>query len=282
MEVHLYEPVKALELAMKEWLGEFVKTVAQPDHYLPVKNASSIAKANECEELGPIDHDDIGQRDDPDSKQVDPEMDPKLLESGSAMLVSEDPFCYEDLRLLVDFFYLHQHGEMAMRVLEEFCWLKENSPGYDALRGMGKLKGRDGGGGEEVGGRGGGVSCDRVSEDGMRSDGETSDRNEEDPISPQEVTEWCERCQSFHLLCQMVKDMYSRLTTIPNRPLLYDVYQYMWDAKETTTLLDSYISWLGRCTCLLLQSVVGTSSIQSKAALFFQTSSCLLSWYTST
>ena len=57
--------------------------------------------------------------------------------------------------------------------------------GYDALRGMGKLKGRDGGGGEEVGGRGGGVSCDRVSEDGMRSDGETSDRNEEDPISPQ-------------------------------------------------------------------------------------------------
>jgi protein O-GlcNAcase/histone acetyltransferase len=42
----------------------------------------------------------------------------------------------------------------------------------------------------------------------------------------------------------MVKDMYSRLTTIPNRPLLYDVYQYMWDAKETTTLLDSYISWL--------------------------------------
>ena len=131
MEAHLYEPVKALELAMKEWLGEFVKTVAQPDHYLPVKNASSIAKANEFEELGPIDQDDIGQRDTPNSKRVDPEIDPKLSESGSAMLVSEDPFCYEDLRLLVDFFYLpHQHGEMAMRVLEEFCWLKENTPGW--------------------------------------------------------------------------------------------------------------------------------------------------------
>ena len=46
----------------------------------------------------------------------------------------------------------------------------------------------------------------------------------------------------------MVKDMYNRLTAIPNRPLLYDVYQYMWDAKETTSLLDSYISWLGRCS----------------------------------
>ena len=64
-------------------------------------------------------------------------------------------------------------------------------------------------------------------------------------LPSQEVTEWCERCRSFHLLCQMVKDMYNRLTTIPNRPLLYDVYQYMWDAKETTLLLDSYISWLG-------------------------------------
>jgi protein O-GlcNAcase/histone acetyltransferase len=42
----------------------------------------------------------------------------------------------------------------------------------------------------------------------------------------------------------MVRDVYNRLTAIPNRPLLYDVYQYMWDAKETTLLLDSYISWL--------------------------------------
>ena len=39
--------------------------------------------------------------------------------------------------------------------------------------------------------------------------------------------------------------MYARLTTIPNRPLLYDLYQYSWDAKETTMLLDSYVAWLG-------------------------------------
>ena len=130
MEVHLYEPVKALEIAMKEWMEEFRKTVAQPDHYLPVKNASSIAKANEFEELGPMDQDDIEQQDDPVPKRVNPGTDPKLVEPGSAMLVSDDPFGYEDLRVLVDFFYLpHQHGDTAMRVLEEFCWLKENSPG---------------------------------------------------------------------------------------------------------------------------------------------------------
>lgn len=39
--------------------------------------------------------------------------------------------------------------------------------------------------------------------------------------------------------------MYTRLTAVPNRTLLYDVYQYVWDAKETTMLLDSYIAWLG-------------------------------------
>ena len=129
-ESHYYEPLKALELAMKEWMGEFKRTQAQPDHYVPVKNASSIAKANEFEELGPMDQDTIGNRDDPILKKVDLEMDPKLSESSAAMLVSNDPFCFDDLKLLVDFFYLpHQHGDTALRVLEEFCWLKENSPG---------------------------------------------------------------------------------------------------------------------------------------------------------
>ena len=45
--------------------------------------------------------------------------------------------------------------------------------------------------------------------------------------------------------------MYTRLTGVPNRTLLYDVYQYVWDAKETTMLLDSYIAWLGKKTSKL-------------------------------
>ena len=39
--------------------------------------------------------------------------------------------------------------------------------------------------------------------------------------------------------------MFARLTAVPNRPLLYDIYQYMWDAKEAVMLLDSYVTWLG-------------------------------------
>ena len=57
--------------------------------------------------------------------------------------------------------------------------------GYEALRSRGKLKERR----EEGEGEGEGVRerevCDRVPEDGMRSDGETSDRTEEERPSAQ-------------------------------------------------------------------------------------------------
>ena len=57
---------------------------------------------------------------------------------------------------------------------------------------------------------------------------------------------WLERAGNFHTSCEEVNTCFNRLTAISNRPLLYDVYQYMSDARETTMLLDSYISWLGK------------------------------------
>lgn len=63
---------------------------------------------------------------------------------------------------------------------------------------------------------------------------------------PPQVPEWLSRADSFHQQCKAVCKMFSHLTGIPNRPLLYDIYQYIWDAKETCMLLDSYISWLGK------------------------------------
>ena len=104
---------------MKEWLSEFKREEAQKESYVPVKNALSIAMANEFEELGPMDQDDMETQDGPVSKLDIPEMDPKLAEPGAASLVADALFCYEHLRLLVDFFYLpHQRGETAMGVLE--------------------------------------------------------------------------------------------------------------------------------------------------------------------
>ena len=60
-----------------------------------------------------------------------------------------------------------------------------------------------------------------------------------------QVDKWCEQAKKFHERCSAISQMYSRLTSIANRPLLYDLYQYAWDAKESTMLLDSYVSWLG-------------------------------------
>ena len=63
--------------------------------------------------------------------------------------------------------------------------------------------------------------------------------------------QWLERAKQFRVLCTAVSNMYVRLTTIPNRLILYDLYHYVWDAKEMTSLLNSYLSWLGMCihTC---------------------------------
>ena len=116
LELHLYEPKQALEAALKEWIHEFQTSLRQPDHYQPVKSASSIAKANEFDGLGRMDGEGICDPDSNVNKQVNPESDPKLESQGRAVLVSSDPFSYEDLKLLVDYFYLpHQHGERAMR-----------------------------------------------------------------------------------------------------------------------------------------------------------------------
>ena len=62
-----------------------------------------------------------------------------------------------------------------------------------------------------------------------------------------QVQEWLDRANNFHSSFEAVSQCFIRLTAIPNRPLLYDLYQYMSDAREAVMLLDSYISWLGKC-----------------------------------
>ena len=42
-----------------------------------------------------------------------------------------------------------------------------------------------------------------------------------------------------------MSDVFVRLTEIPNRSLLYDLYPYVWDVKEVVMLLDAYVAWLG-------------------------------------
>ena len=66
------------------------------------------------------------------------------------------------------------------------------------------------------------------------------------------VLAWYRKAQLFRSKCKEICQMFARLTAVPNRPLLYDIYQYMWDAKEAVMLLDSYVTWLGTCIRMLI------------------------------
>lgn len=183
-DVHLYEPKRALEIALKEWILEFKIPRRKPEHYKPVKDATSVAKAKDSDQLSLTcsDSTDVQGSLAEVTECLDLDVDKEVISACA------EPFTINDLRLLVDFFYLpHQHGEKALHLLEEFCWLKEHSPSYEALRASGKLlRGEDED--EGSGGRGEVESkVPGVESDGMRSDGEASESIADEDISAAEV-----------------------------------------------------------------------------------------------
>ena len=180
-EVYVYDPKLALEVSLKEWYVEIQVPRKTPEHYKPVKDATSIAKAMDAEQMGSLKReDDEIITDSPLSIELPEELRPKIS------LATPDFFTMDDLRLLVDYFFLpHQHGTRAIHVLEEFCWLKENAPGYELLKLNGMLVDD-----EETSGSGRSQERalrDHVANDGMRSDGETSESLTGDDMSCIEV-----------------------------------------------------------------------------------------------
>lgn len=182
-DVTLYDPKVALEISIRQWCHEFSIPRRKPEHYKPVKNASSVAMAFDAG-----DHDVISEQ----ASEGAPLLSPKIkdIDALKDTPPSTDPFSLEDLRYLVDYFYLpHLHGERAISLLEEFCWLKENAPGYELLQINDKLKNSslsDEEGEEDVPM----TSAARervVASDGMRSDGEASESIPGEEMSTKEV-----------------------------------------------------------------------------------------------
>lgn len=173
---HFYDPKLALIASLKEWFIEFSIPRRKPEHYKPVKDAKSVAKAIDAEQM-------VSDPNDFESPGAAPSSPPRV-ESALSCASPIEQFTFEDLCLLVDYFYLpHQHGEQALSLLREFCWLKENAPGYGMLQSYEKLS--DGvnvgsaSGVEDVSGVEG-VSDKRRGlekmepDDGLRSDGEAT------------------------------------------------------------------------------------------------------------
>lgn len=63
-----------------------------------------------------------------------------------------------------------------------------------------------------------------------------------------EVKEWHERAEKFDDMSKALNRLFTRLTYINNRELLYDLYPYVWDMRGVVALLNSYIKWLGGCS----------------------------------
>ncbi|XP_076367728.1 O-GlcNAcase isoform X1 [Tachypleus tridentatus] len=59
-----------------------------------------------------------------------------------------------------------------------------------------------------------------------------------------DVQEWYNRATTFDEMTKALDMLLIRLTYVPNRSLLYDLYPYIWDIKGVVSLLNSYLKWL--------------------------------------
>lgn len=173
-DISLYDPKVALEISLRQWCHEFSVPRRKPEHYKPVKDASSVAMAFDAGDHVVTEQQGDGVL-----------LSPKIKDVDVASHLAADPFTLDDLRYLVDYFYLpHLHGERAINLLEEFCWLKENAPGYELLQINDKLKNSSLSDDDEKEV----TSHERmVASDGMRSDGEASETIAGEEMSRKEV-----------------------------------------------------------------------------------------------
>ncbi|KTF85619.1 hypothetical protein cypCar_00029660 [Cyprinus carpio] len=63
--------------------------------------------------------------------------------------------------------------------------------------------------------------------------------------SPQGKEEWRRRAEKFDDMCAAVVQMFNRLSNVPNRIILYDLYNYICDIKSGVTMAKAYVKTLG-------------------------------------
>ncbi|XP_065287323.1 protein O-GlcNAcase isoform X2 [Dermacentor albipictus] len=227
LEPHAYHPRKALRAALVDWLPEFYRTKSAYGRLLsgaflagggtptpPGGNASTSAPVassgniDEASAFQPLSSELVNSLVQLPSTPLEP-MD---CHSSSEAMQTEDPIddtrqlTLEDLALLVDLFYLpFEHGNQGIAFLQEFHWLRVN----------------------------GHVVWERCKQGNADSEAGLA-----------ELEEWRKRASKFDQMTQAVGRLFGRLTFVPNRALLYDLYPYLWDIKGVISLLNSYVKWI--------------------------------------
>ncbi|XP_067937345.1 protein O-GlcNAcase-like isoform X2 [Watersipora subatra] len=59
------------------------------------------------------------------------------------------------------------------------------------------------------------------------------------------IEEWQRRAAEFNKFVKYFAEVCEKFQMIPNRCLMYDMNNYLWDLRGTLSLLNSYIKWLG-------------------------------------
>uniref|UniRef100_A0A8R1TVP1 protein O-GlcNAcase n=1 Tax=Onchocerca volvulus TaxID=6282 RepID=A0A8R1TVP1_ONCVO len=257
----LYHPLKALDEGIKKWIEYFNAESSTNSHpSLPVK----IAEANELNELKPSTSSislvsrELNAPDNSDSQtaiiyfnaenssvvqtvnsmcseysepmdlmSVTKDDTKPLLEAsdqnkGSVqeMLevssdISMDSSVHSDsetnitgvdqVAVFVDMFYLpFEHGRRGIQMLQEFSWLHENS--Y-VMR---------------------------------RSSNSIDNQKVQEFVSD----EWKRRCEDFVKLLRDVTRLYQHVTQLPNRSVVQELFQYIYDAQGMTSILEALVLWM--------------------------------------
>lgn len=67
-------------------------------------------------------------------------------------------------------------------------------------------------------------------------------------FSELQVDEWRGRASGFLSLCEDIAQLHCSVVGGANRAVLYDLYPYVWDLRNTALVAKAFICWLGEST----------------------------------
>lgn len=131
-------------------------------------------------------------------------------DNAATSAMSALPIGFEDISLMCDLFYLpFEHGNRALRLLNEFNWLKSNA--LVLVNPQPPYRKRD-----------------------------LADLS----VAKPEVAEWFERAERFYALGRSVLVLAKKLAVCENRELAYELFAYVWDIAGVVSLLVGFVKWL--------------------------------------
>nr|CAG4638272.1 EOG090X01OH [Cyclestheria hislopi] len=170
-----------------------------------VETNSSSSSHDKKLDVEDVEDEKLDDKVEEDVKEELPMQDVVMKEGERKDDEEEYQLTMEDLYLLSDLFYLpFEHGPQGMQLLQEFSWLKAHAHLVAGLR---------------------------------------SKQDNAANFSP-EVQEWHDRANKFDSMSRALNRLFTRLTYISNRELLYELYPYVWDMRGVVALLNSYVKWL--------------------------------------